>query len=389
MNATEDYNNEIPPADWMIDGVIARGECTMISSAAKAGKSYLMTQLAITMATGGDWLGRFQCKKVPVLYLCGENEINDARRRFKRIFQKMGIVPTSDTCEKIGMYCVDGMIHSVQSIQQALINEIKANGYELVILDPLYCFYEGSELDEQVGKEFVASLKTICHETKTSLVCVHHHSKGASSKYASSPDDCASGTSMFQRAFSTILTLREIPGADQLTELPEGARAFVFNLKPRQGPISQINLFFKFPIWEADKEKILPDDAMRKAQTLGARGACGNNRKGDLIKSRLAERIEDAFAKDGKTDEDGRYVTLKDIMRSFASVGIEISTKALEGHVDRSMIYRRDEKRNQRSWVRKTATQGLMDTLQDTVDSGRMEVVHELGQMELPLTTMA
>ena len=383
VDVTEDFYNEIPPKDWMIEGIITRGECAMISSAAKAGKSYLMTQLAITAASGGEWLGRFKCKKVSVLYLCGENEINDARRRFKQLFTEMGINPAG-TCKKIGMYCVDGMVHSVQEIQSALINEINRVGYELIILDPLYCFYEGSELDEEVAKLFVMAIKEICRKTKTSVICVHHHSKGASTKY-SNAGERSSGSGVFPRAFSTNLSLTAIPKAERLAELPEGVRAFVFEGAPRQAGQFEINVLFRFPIWEIDKDSLLPDDAMQKARTLEARSRNGNNRKADIIKTQLTARIDEAFSASKKTDEVGDYVTTADIAKAFAAGGVDVSTKAIEGHIDRSSSYSRDEQNGRRNRVRKTEFQGLVELLQDRIDSGKVEVVHT--QMELPLTT--
>lgn len=384
VDVTADFYNEIPDKEWMIEGVITRGECAMISSAAKAGKSYLMTQLAITVASGGEWLGKFKCKKVPVLYMCGENEVNDARRRFKQLFTAMNVDPKK-ACEKIGMYCVDGMVNSIQSIQPALINEIRANEYGLVILDPLYCFYEGSEIDEEVAKQFVASIKTICRETGTSIVCVHHHSKGGASAY-SNASSRASGSGMLQRAFSTLLDLTAIPDADQLAPLPEGVRAYSFYGEPRQAASFTINLLFAYPIWKIDGEKLLPEDAIKKSRTNKARKANGNNQKSEDIDSKLIKYIEETFKRVTLMDEAGQYVTVKDIAKTFENHEFKVTPETLAKHIDDGKAPGYCRGMTEKFKVRKTEFQSMADTLQKNIDKGRMEVVHVQGQMELPLT---
>ena len=60
VDVIADYRSNIPEKQWVIDGVCTEGECAIISGSSKSGKSYLMTNLAITTARGGKWLGRFQ-----------------------------------------------------------------------------------------------------------------------------------------------------------------------------------------------------------------------------------------------------------------------------------------------------------------------------------------
>ena len=143
VNINADLKEPIPEKEWVIEGICTRKECVLISGSSKSGKSYLMTNLAVTASVGGLWLGRFQCRRSRVLYINGENEINDARRRFHMVVDAMG----TDPGEAIDMWSVDGIVKYVQDLKECLIAAIQKNKYGMVILDPLYCFYKGSELE--------------------------------------------------------------------------------------------------------------------------------------------------------------------------------------------------------------------------------------------------
>ena len=55
-------------ADCLIDGVLRKGHKMLVSGPSKAGKSFLLLELAIAIAEGGQWLG-WNCKRGRVLYV--------------------------------------------------------------------------------------------------------------------------------------------------------------------------------------------------------------------------------------------------------------------------------------------------------------------------------
>lgn len=346
VNVLEDVREDIPPKQWVIDGLCTRGECAILSGASKSGKSYLMTNLAVTAASGGLWLGRFQCKKSRVLYLNGENEINDARARFHAVFNAMGVSPGE--CEQITMLCVDGSMRPIQELRECLTGEILHNQYDLVILDPLYCFYRGSEIDEQDAKGFVSTIKGICRDTGAVIFCVHHHSKGAGIyKNASSR---ASGSGMLQRAFSTLLDVSEVDSED----LPEGQHGFEFSGQPRQAASFKINLIFDFPLWRHDDHGLLPENARGRAQTAAARSNNKNHMKSQEVRQMLPGIIENAFSDKAKQDQDGEYVTVGDVVEGFYSAGIEVSERSIGRHLEDGIDgFTRDARAGMRRYIRR------------------------------------
>ena len=329
VDVIADYKNEIPEKKWVIEGICTEGECAIISGSSKSGKSYLMTNLAITAARGWKWLNRFQCKKSRVLYLNGENSLDDARERFHACFDAMGVIPGD--CEQITMVCADGMMQSIETIKGTLIDEIRKNQYGICILDPLYCFYSGSEVDEQDAKRFVSSIKEVCRKTGTVVVCVHHHSKGA--MMYSNASSRASGSGMLQRAFSTLLDVSEVPNSDDLSTIPDGQRAYELSGQPRQAPMFKINLIFDFPRWYEDQAGAIPDNAMNKGRTAKARQKNKNIQKSEEIKTMLPNVVIETFEQHAKEGDQGEYVTVADVVAVFKDHGIDVTEKPIKNKI--------------------------------------------------------
>ncbi len=349
VDVIADYQNEIPQKQWRIKEICTIGECAMIAGASKSGKSYMGTGIAISVASGRNWLGRFPCERGRVLYLNGENSINDARERFHVCFDAMGVSPAD--CEKITMVCADGMVKPIQELKDMLIAEIKEKQYALVICDPLYCFFQGSEIDEGDAKAFVSTIKDICRETGCVIICIHHHSKGAAMYRNAS--NRASGSGMLQRAFSTLLDVSEIDTEGM--NLSENQRAYELSGQPRQAPGFKINLIFDFPIWRYDADGTIPDNAINKGRTAKARQNNPNLRKGEELKAALPMAIEEAFQDMAQRDNTGDYVTIGNVVEALHNRGVDTSDRSVSRAIDdgKAPSYRRDEKAGNRAKIRR------------------------------------
>ena len=291
----------------------------------------------------------------------GENSLNDARARFHECFDALMVDPAD--CEQITMVCADGILKSIEDLKSTLIAEIREKKYGLVILDPLYCFFTGSEIDEQDAKAFVSVIKEVCRETGAVVVCVHHHSKGGMAyKNASNR---ASGSGMLQRAFSTLLDVSEIDNRDGLIKLPDGQRAYEFTGQPRQAPGFQINLIFDFPRWYEDQTGSVPDNAINKGRTARARQRNKNILKSSQVRAILPEVIEETFIDRGKQDDQGEYVTTGDISTVLLTLHeMYVSERTIQAKIDDGIApeFRRDERPGFRRVVRKKDPEQIPDT---------------------------
>src|SRR5918995_1762171 len=74
------------PIKYVVPGYIAEG-CTLLAGRPKLGKSWLVLEMGLAVASGGCCLGSIPCKQGDVLYLALED---NERRLQKRIDKVLG-----------------------------------------------------------------------------------------------------------------------------------------------------------------------------------------------------------------------------------------------------------------------------------------------------------
>ena len=354
VDINADLKEPIPEKEWVIEGICTRGESVILSGSSKSGKSYLMTNLAVTASVGGLWLGRFQCRRTRVLYINGENQIDDARRRFHAVVESMGVEPG----ETITMVSINGIVKPIQELTKVLVAAIQKNKYGLVILDPLYCFYKGSEIDDQDAKDFTTAVNAICRDTGAVVVVIHHHSKKAALQKNAS--NRASGSGMLQRAISALLDVSEV----QSDNLTEGQRGFTFVGEPRQAAVFKMNLIFDYPVWRCDEQGLLPENALNKARTAAARSNNAKNRKAAEIGRLLPKILEDTFSDRAKQDQDGEYITSGDVAEAFRTAGMDVSERTIARRLEDGIDgFKRDAKPGQRRYIRREEFKPAADSV--------------------------
>ena len=70
-----------PSYEYLIKGVLTKGEQSMLLGESQSGKSFLAIDMAMAVARGIDWFGR-KSKKGGVIYQAGESAVGVRRRRF-------------------------------------------------------------------------------------------------------------------------------------------------------------------------------------------------------------------------------------------------------------------------------------------------------------------
>ena len=201
----EMFKEDPPLAPVLIDGVLRRGHKMLIAGPSKAGKSFALMEMTISIAEGIPWFG-FNCEMGKVLYLNMELDRPSAYKRFKDIYQAMGIPPKH--LENISIWNMRGHSIPMDKLTPKLIRRAQKEKFDAVIIDPIYKVLTGSENDAEQMAKFTNNFDMVAMELGTSVIYCHHHSKGAQGGKSSM--DRSSGSGVFARDPDAILDLIEL-----------------------------------------------------------------------------------------------------------------------------------------------------------------------------------
>lgn len=202
----EVWDNMPPLKEELIPGVLRVGHKMLVAGPSKAGKSFLLINLAIAIAEGREWLG-MKCKQGKVVYVNLELDRASCFDRFKEIYDKMGMEPNH--LRDITIWNLRGHAAAMDRLAPILIHRFKSKDYAAVIIDPIYKVITGDENNATEMSKFCSYFDRVATEMEVSVIYCHHHSKGATGKYANAADR-SSGSGVFARDPDAILDLREV-----------------------------------------------------------------------------------------------------------------------------------------------------------------------------------
>ena len=198
----EDLHNPPPLASELISGILRVNHKLCIVGPSKAGKSFLLIELAIAVAEGAQWLGR-QCRQGRVLYINLELDKNSCTRRFVDVYSALGIPPQHYSF--IDRWNLRGRTMPLDKLTPKLIRRAAKRGYELVIIDPIYKVLTGDENSASEMAAFCNLFDRISKDCGCAIVYCHHHSKGSQGDKRSM--DRASGSGVFARDPDAMIDL--------------------------------------------------------------------------------------------------------------------------------------------------------------------------------------
>lgn len=197
------FDRERTPLNWLVPEIWGEGEVGFISGHPKSYKSWLALDLAVSVATGGRFLGSFQASRANVLLIQEEDPKPVIQERLAMIGAAKGLIKWElkpDGTMDLTYALPDNLLIMVQ--QGFVINEewlemleawVLEHQIKLVILDPLMMMGDGVT-DEfkafEVMTKMLKPLKRLRARTGAAIVVVHHHTKqggegGAKGMYGS------------------------------------------------------------------------------------------------------------------------------------------------------------------------------------------------------------
>ncbi len=241
-----------PPAvpEELIKGILRRGHKMLISGSSKAGKSFVLMELAIAIAEGRPWLG-FPCKKGRVLYVNLEIDPSSAINRFLKIYDALGW--KMKRTDNIVIWNLRGHAVPLDQLVPKLIRRVRDQHFDAIIIDPIYKVITGDENNASEMGAFCNQFDRICTETGCSTIYCHHHSKGAQG--AKKAMDRASGSGVFARDPDAQLDMIQLELTDDLKNNVQDGNATAWRLESslREFPnIQPVNFWFEYPIHRLD-----------------------------------------------------------------------------------------------------------------------------------------
>ena len=261
----------------LIHGFLRRGETMNIIAPPKTGKSWLVTDLALSVATGTPWFG-FPCEKGKVLIIDNELHPETSANRIPKVVTARGI-DIKKVRNDIYVENQRGRLGNIEDLANR-IETLKPYGFRLVIIDAFYRAMPKGTDENDNGT--VAGIYNLIDKYAAALDCafvlIHHTSKGNQS--LKSVTDVGAGAGSQSRASDTHVILRR--HKEQGCVVMESVvRSF-----PSVGAVC---LRWNWPLWERD-DSLNPEDLDGKKEE---RPSSANDPDPSVLARRLAEVVKD------------------------------------------------------------------------------------------------
>lgn len=198
----------------LIEGILRKGHKMSLSAPSKAGKSFALINLALSFANGAPWLG-FACKPCRCLYVNFEIDRASCWQRFETVAAARGIDAGH---ENLKIWNLRGYNAPIEDLVPALTQDIGANQYEAVIIDPLYKMYQSTRVrtfDENSAASLAylfCEFDRLIKDCDCALIMAGHYSKGQQGQKNSI--DRTAGSGVLGRDPDAILSLTELESTE-------------------------------------------------------------------------------------------------------------------------------------------------------------------------------
>lgn len=211
----DDLPELAPP---LIDGVLRQGHKMLIAGPSKAGKSFALIGMCVSIAEGLPWFG-WECAQGRVLYVNLELDRASCLHRFKDVYQAMGAIPNNLT--NINIWNLRGKSKPMDELAPSLIRRALKTRPIAVIIDPIYKVITGDENSADQMAQFCNNFDKVADSLGCAVIYCHHHSKGSQGQKRSM--DRASGSGVFARDPDALLDMIELHISEDLVKQQEDA----------------------------------------------------------------------------------------------------------------------------------------------------------------------
>lgn len=283
VDVSELQDKTLPPMKWLIDDLLPVGGVVMLSAKPKMGKSFLAIQLALSVASGGDFLG-FQARKNEVLYI----DLETSQRSMKNRISMM-----TENAPR-GLYLMTPQevfeFGNIGNGFEAQVNYFLEShkGVKLVIVDT-YGLIQGTRTANQniYRQEYaeISHLNSWARKKGFTLVLIHHQNK--QDDY-SNPVQGISGSTGITGGLQAYYILSKRDYTDKTTKLTIGGKE-----------IAERDIFIQ-PESDTNRTwtEVEPEERPSRRKTVSAdpitiaiRELCADKEEIEITAKELGERV--------------------------------------------------------------------------------------------------
>lgn len=234
-----------PEPARLVEGLIHRGGKVMLGGGSKSFKTWVLIDLALSVATGTPWWG-MRTARGRVLFVNFELQTWSFERRVRAIAEAKKI----GEAENFVSWHLRGHSRDLAELIPQFLTQVAGSKFDMIILDPIYkCLGDRDENANGEVSALLNEIEALAVRSEAAVVFGHHFSKG--NQAAKDARDRVSGAGAWTRDPDTVLTL---------TPHEEEGHFTVESVLRDQAPKEPMVVRWKMPVMEwapgADPSKL-------------------------------------------------------------------------------------------------------------------------------------
>ncbi len=190
--------------EYLVEGLLRRGEVMNVIAAPKVGKSWLVYNMALSLACGKKFLTYHAAKPLKVL-IC-DNELHEEELTFRvsAVAEALGVDPE----DRLEFTLLRGSNVDIDALDRKL-DECGGSRFDIIVIDAFYRILPKgmSENDNAAMTQIYNKLDTLARKNEASVINIHHSSKG--NQGDKGVTDVGAGAGSISRAADTHMVIRE------------------------------------------------------------------------------------------------------------------------------------------------------------------------------------
>jgi hypothetical protein len=336
LGAVLDRVQAAGPPGWLIEGLWPSDAYGVLAAEDKAGKTWAILDLAVSVAAGRPWLGAYPCPQAGrVLVFLGEGNQRAIVRRLRAICAHKHL-QVEELAARIRLCFRVPRLTSGADLA-AVAGELAASPAALVIVDPLYLAVgvAGAGADLYAMGTVLSAIQGVCQQAGAALVVVTHWNKTGDGRGAKRISGVGPG------AWGRVLASAAVA---HRTTSPDGASTVVLTFEVIGGELADTAFRVRRRVWAEDPDdlasplhyavEVLADDTVVGDDEAGSSRELLPSRRLVLAALRAGGPMQTVKQLGDHTAAQGHQLRKRTIQEALAELeerGLAVGTEAASG----------------------------------------------------------